>query len=156
VAAMDRGAVLRELERPRTVIALVATTFVVLVVIAALGGDGDEPGPPTGTPKEAVDVIEAFKRAIASRDFAMVCDQLYTADAREASGGDNCQSVLRQETARLKEPRLKIVSLTVGKRGAVVTVEASQAGREPAQDTIQLVREGGRFRIASAGRRARG
>jgi hypothetical protein len=123
-------------------------------IIAAVGviRGGDE-GPPevSGTPKEAVETVEAFRKALVARDFATICDQLYTTEAREAAGGDDCQSVLAQETAKLRDPRVEIVGITVTKDQALVVVRASVRGEKPVQDTLRLQREKGRLRIVSRG-----
>ena len=124
---------------------------IVIAVVTALRGNDDEPPPVSGTPKEAVEVVEAFSKALAARDFATICDELYTTEAREAAGGDDCQSVLATETAKLRSPGVKIVGLTVTRDGAAVNVQASVNGERPVADTIRLVRQEGRFKIASAG-----
>lgn len=128
----------------------IAGVIVIAVVTAIRGGD-DEVPPVSGTPKEAVEVVEAFRKALAVRDFATICDELYTTEAREAAGGDDCQSVLAQEMAKLRNPDVKIVGLTVTRDGAAVNVQASVNGERPVADTIRLVRQKGWFRIASAG-----
>jgi hypothetical protein len=143
----SRAAILRR----RTLAVLLAIGVGFGVLVAVLIGGDDSPGPVTGTPKEAVEVVDAFQSALAARDFAKVCDELYTIEAREAAGGADCQSVLAQATARLSQPRMRIVSLSVYRGGAVVSVEASEKGHRAVQDSIRLVRQRGRFRIASAG-----
>ena len=146
---------LREVLQHPLFLAAVAGVIVIAVVTALRDGD-DGPPPVSGTPKEAVEVVESFRKALVARDFATICDELYTVEAREASGGDDCQSILAQATAKLRDPQLRIVSLTVNKAGAAVIVQASVRGKRPVQDVIRLVRERGRFRIASAGPPARG
>ena len=141
---------LGEVLRHPLFLAAVAGVIVIAVVTALRDGD-DGPPPVSGTPKEAVDVVESFRKALAARDFASICDELYTTEAREAAGGDDCQSVLAQETAKLRSPEVKIVGLTVSRDGASVNVQASVNGERPVADTITLVRQKGRFRIASAG-----
>jgi hypothetical protein len=145
----DRLRIGRVLREP---LFLAAVAGVLVIVAVAVIRDGDD-GPPavSGTPKEAVDTVESFRRALAARDFATICDKLYTTEAREAAGGDDCQSVLAQETAKLREPRVEIVGLVVRGETADVTVQASVRGEKPVQDTIRLAREKGRFRIASRG-----
>ena len=145
----DRSRIGRVLREP---LFLTAVAGVIVIVVVALIRGGDD-GPPavSGTPKEAVELVERFRVALAARDFATICDQLYTTEAREAAGGDDCQSVLAQETAKLREPRVEIVGLTVRDDSAVVTVRASVRGQRPVEDTISLAREKGRFRIASRG-----
>ena len=131
---------------------LAAVAGVLALVLIAVIRDSDD-GPPavSGTPKEAVDTIEAFRRALAVRDFATICDELYTSAARAAAGGDDCQSVLAQETAKLRDPQVRIVGLTLTKDGATASVHASVRGQKPVADTIRLAREKGRFRIESRG-----
>ena len=141
---------LGEVVRHPLFLAAVAGVIVIAVVTALREGD-DGPPPVSGTPKEAVDVVESFRKALGARDFATICDELYTTEAREAAGGDDCQSVLAQETAKLRDPQVEIVGLTVTRDGATVNVQASVNGEKPVADTIRLVRQKGRFRIASAG-----
>ena len=146
------GARRRVVEAVRHPLFLTALAGVLVVAVVSLLRDGgDGPAPVSGTPREAVETVEAFRRALAARDFAAICETLYTREAREASGGDDCQSVLAQEAAKLRDPELRIVGLTVASDGATVSVRASVRGQEPVPDTIRLVRERGRFRIASAG-----
>ena len=147
---MGEGLRIRAVVRHPLFLAAVAGIVVIAVVTALREGD-DGPPPVSGTPKEAVEVVESFRKALAARDFATICDVLYTTEAREASGGDDCQSVLAQETARLRSPKMEIVGLTVTRQGADVNVQASVNGQKPVADTIRLVRQRGRFRIASAG-----
>ena len=145
----DRLRIGRVLREPLFLAAVAGV--LVIVLIAVIRDSDDGPPPVTGTPKEAVETIEAFRRALAVRDFAAICDQLYTSDARAAAGGDDCQSVLAQETAKLRDPQVRIVGLTVTGDGATVSVQASVRGERPVADTIRLEREKGRFRIASRG-----
>ena len=138
--------------RRRAIVAILAAGAALGVVAAVLIGGGDDGPPPVaGTPKEAVETVEAFDKAVASRDFARICDELYTRKARDSAGGEDCQSILAQNAAKLRGPELRIVSLTVNRAGAEVIVEATERGKKPVRDTIRLVRERGRFRIASAG-----
>jgi limonene-1,2-epoxide hydrolase len=139
---------MRRLIREPLFLTAVAGAIVIAVVGIVRAGDDGVPEV-SGTPKEAVETVEAFRKALVARDFATICDQLYTTDAREAAGGDDCQSVLAQETAKLRDPKVEIVGLTVTKDTAVVTVRASVRGEKPVQDGIRLAREKGRFRIAS-------
>jgi hypothetical protein len=140
--------------RRRSVALAVAGAVVVVVVAILLSSRGDDKPPLiSGTPAEAVAVVDAFQKALSERNFATICDHLFSARARAAAGGDNCQSVLAQAAAHLRAPRVEIRSLVVDKRHgrAQVSVVAVAGGRRPAPDVIQLVRERGRFRIASAG-----
>ena len=141
----------RVLREPLFWTALAGALIIAVVGVVRSGDDG--PADVSGTPKEAVETVEAFRRALAARDFATICDELYTTEAREAAGGDDCQSVLAQETAKLRDPKVEIVGLTVTKDQALVTVRASVRGEKPVQDTLRLQREKGRLRIVSRGAR---
>jgi hypothetical protein len=142
--------------RRRAVIALI-TAAVIAAGAALIQSAGNEGPPPvSGTPAEVVAVVDSFDKALATRDFATICDRLFTVRAREAAGGDNCQSVLTQAASRLRVPRVRITSVVLSRGGkATVGVLASTSGARPAPDVIRLVRRHGRFRIASAGVRTR-
>ena len=131
---------------------------IVLVVIAAgvlawrladQGGDG--PPKVGGTPAEVVGLVNGLQRALVSRDYQAICDSLFTQQAREAAGGDNCPSVLAQAGAKVASPTLSIRTVAVAGDQATVSVTAAAAGQRPVSDELHLLREGGRFRIASAG-----
>lgn len=130
-----------------------AAILVVVVAVVLIASGGDEGPPPVrGTAAEAVAVVEAFQRALGDRDFATICDRLFTPRARLAAGGDNCQSVLAQAATRLRTPTVQIRSVVLQRGGkAIVGVVAGASGDRPAPDVIHLVRQKGRFRIASAG-----
>ena len=127
--------------------------MVLAIAVALIEGGGTKKTPTvSGTPAPAVAVVEAFQRALASRDFATICDGLFSKRARAAAGGDNCQSVLAQATARVHNPSVQIKSVVLSRGGAAaVGVLAGTATERPAPDIIRLVRQRGRFRIASAG-----
>ena len=134
--------------------ALVAAA--VAALLALQDGGGDEPPPVRGTPAEAVGVVQAFAHALATRDFATICDSLYSRRARAAAGGDDCQSVLAQASVRVRRPTVRITSVVLSRGGrAEVGVVAGTASDRPSPDVIRLVRQRGRFRIASAGNPAR-
>jgi hypothetical protein len=147
-----RGLPRRAIARRRA-IAVAAAIVVVVVAVAVIESGGDDGPPPVrGTAAEAVAVVEAFQRALGARDFATICDRLFTRRARDAAGGDNCQSVLAQAATRLRTPTVEIRSVVLSRGGrATVGVVAGTSGERPAPDVIHLVRQRGRFRIASAG-----
>jgi hypothetical protein len=131
---------------------LVALVAVVLALVLVLdGGGGNESGPAAGDARAAVATVQAFERAIADRDFAGICDRLFTVDARDASGGGNCQSVLAQNASRIRKPKVRITSVVLRGNAATVAVVAQVAGGPPVSDVIRLVRTQGAYRISSAG-----
>jgi hypothetical protein len=147
----------RAVTRRPALLALVVVIAIAAAIALLTGGDDDGPQPVSGTPAEAVAVVEEFSRAIDTRDFAAVCDRLFTPRARAAAGGDNCQSVLAQAAARLRTPTVRITSVVLERGGrATVGVTAGVAGERPVPDLIRLERRKGRFRIASVGDVTRG
>ena len=116
-----------------------------------IGGGDAEPPPVSGAPKQVVATIMEFERALAEGDFATICGNLFTLEAREAAGGDRCPSVLQDTAGGLREPDVRIVRINVRGNTAVVTVRARVAGGEPVTDTIRLLRQEGRYKIVSAG-----
>jgi hypothetical protein len=105
----------------------------------------------TGAAKDVVSTVLQFQAALAGRDWATICNRLYTSKARTAAGGSRCQTTLAQSAGGLRDPRVRILSVVVRGQAATVTVSASVNGKRPVTDAIQLKREGGRYRIASAG-----
>jgi hypothetical protein len=152
---MGRGPRLGIARRRAVVVAAVAVALAVGVTLLEAGRDR-RPPPVGGTAAEAVAVVDAFQGALTTRDFAAVCDRLFTSRAREAAGGDNCQSVLTEAATRLPTPEVQIKSVVLSRNGtASVGVVASTNGRRGAPDVIRLERQSGHFRIASAGDPAR-
>ena len=140
-------------KRRRTVAlgALAALAVVVIaVLVARLSGREDTPQV-SGAAKDVVATVMQFETALANRDWADICTRLYSSGARAAAGGARCPTTLAQSAGGLRDPRVKIVSVVVRGEAATVTVSASVNGKPPVTDAIQLVREGGKFRIASAG-----
>ena len=149
--AVGRGRIVRR--RPIGIAAVVAAVALAVGVgLIETGRGRDRPPPVAGTAAEAVSVVDAFQRALTTRDFAGICDRIFTARARAAAGGDNCQFVLAQAAVRLRAPTVEIRSVVLSKTGAAtVGVVAGTAGGRAGPDVIRLKRERGRFRIASAG-----
>jgi hypothetical protein len=122
----------------------------IAVAAAKLSGRDDTPQV-SGAAKDVVATVMQFESALANRDWAGICNRLYTSRAKAAAGGAHCATTLAQSAGTLRDPRVTILSVIVRGEAATVTVRASVNGRPPVTDAIMLVREDGRFRIASAG-----
>jgi hypothetical protein len=133
----------------RAALAVLAVGAIALLV-ARLSGRQDTPAV-SGDAEDVVNTVMQFETALANRDWPDVCTRLYSSRARAAAGGARCPTTLAQSAGGLRDPRVKILSVVVRGQAATVTVAASVNGKPPVTDAIQLVREGGRFRIASAG-----
>jgi hypothetical protein len=120
------------------------------------GGQVKDPEPPPPAVSEATDQVAAtlaqFQRALAQGDFATICGNLFSVEAREAAGGDRCPSVLADTAGGLRDPKVQIVSITHRGNTATAVVRARVGSAPPVTDTIRLVRQGGRYRIVSAGK----
>jgi hypothetical protein len=149
---------LRQVVVRRPVASAVVAVLAIVIVVGVVTSGGEEPPPPVrGTPAEVVGTVQQFSRAIATRDYATICDRLFTRRARAAAGGDNCQSVLAQAAARLRSPAVRITTVVLERGGrATVGVTAALAGETPVADLIHLERAQGRFRIDSVGNAAGG
>jgi hypothetical protein len=138
----------------RRTVALAALAFVAVavaaVLVALLSGRQDTPSV-SGAAEEVVTTVRQFESALAGRDWAGICDRLYTSRARAAAGGAHCPSALAQSAGGLRDPRVRIVSVVVRGQAATVTVAASVNGKAPVTDAIELQREDGVYRIESAG-----
>jgi hypothetical protein len=120
-------------------------------------GSQNEPEPPRAVgeaTRQVAGTLMQFERALADGDFATICGNLYTTEAREAAGGDRCPSVLQDTAGGLRNPNVQIVSITVRGKTATAVVRATVAGSPPVTDTIRLVKQAGRYKIVSAGKEA--
>ena len=124
-----------------------------------LNGNAPENEPPRSVgqaTRQVAGTLQQFEKALAEGDFATICGNLFTIEAREAAGGDRCPSVLQDTAGGLRDPKVQIVSITVRGQTATAIVRATVAGSPPVTDTIRLIKQGGRYRIVSAGREATG
>jgi hypothetical protein len=140
----------RRRRRLYTLLAAAVAVILAVVLIVRGGGDDDSGGAKVDA-RAAVATVEAFQRAIADRDYATICDKLFTDDAREAAGGANCPSVLAQNSSRIRNPKVEITSVLLRGNTASVAVTASVRGGPAVRDTIRLVRDKSGYRISSAG-----
>ena len=134
------------------------------VAAAFLGGgklndDATENQPPRAVgeaTRQVATTLQQFEKALAEGDFATICGNLFTVEAREAAGGDRCPSVLQDTAGGLRNPQVQIVSITVRGNTATAVVRATVANGPPVTDTIRLVKQDERYKIVSAGKEATG
>jgi hypothetical protein len=112
----------------------------------SLGAD-DEPQPVSGVPKEIAATVERLGQAIADRDFAEVCQKLFTAAARKRAGGAECAAQLRSAGEDVERPTIEIRGIDVKGGRAVVKVATEAEGQARVIDTLELRREGGRWLV---------
>jgi hypothetical protein len=129
----------------------VATRPLLLALAAcALTGCGDS-GP---TDEERVRATLAeFQRATEAGDYKALCDRIL---APELIGtveqiGLPCEVALEKGFEDVEDPRLTVGAIEVREDRASAEVRSSAAGESPSQDTVELVRIGEGWRIASLG-----
>jgi Putative lumazine-binding len=116
----------------------------------SLGGD-DEAKPASGAPAQVAATVDRLERAVAERDFATVCDQLFTAKARQRAGGDECARQLRSAAEGVEQPSIEIEAIDVEGNRATVAIQTEAEGQARVSDELQLRREGGRWLVEALG-----
>jgi hypothetical protein len=127
----------------------VATRPLLLVLAAcALAGCGDS-GPSDEQQIRAT--LAEFGRATAARDYQALCDRVFAPQLIETVKqiGLPCEVALKKGFEDVRDPRLSVGAVTVEDDRATAEVRSSAAGEAPSQDTVELVRVGDRWRIAS-------
>jgi hypothetical protein len=112
----------------------------------SLGGD-DDPKPASGAAAQVAATVDRLERAVADGDFSMICNQLFTANARQRAGGDDCVRQLRSAAEGLKRPRIEIERIEVKDNRAVARVRTEAEGQALVSDELALRREGGRWLV---------
>ena len=138
----------------RGIIGAVAALAGVLLVAMLVGGsrDSDEdPEPITGRSKQVADVVTRLERATRGRRFDVVCEDLFTRAARTRAGGRNCVRLLRSTAKDVRRPRIRLLSVRIDGNRAEARVRTLAEGQTAVEETIDFLRERGRYRIASLG-----
>jgi hypothetical protein len=127
-----------------------------LLALAALAGCslGDEgrPRQATGAAREVEAVVERLERAVAAGDWAAICNELFTPDARRRAGGADCQRLLRSDAAGVRAPRIELVSIELERGRALARVRSRARGQPPLGDTIELRRTEDGYRVQALSR----
>jgi hypothetical protein len=123
-----------------------ATLAILAPVGCSIGAD-EEPKPASGPPAAVAGAVERLERAIASKDFSAVCDELFTATARRRSGGDECAAQLRSAAEGVRRPSIDVHRITVAGDSATVEVTTRAEGQARVRDELRMRRVGGRWRV---------
>ena len=122
--------------------------LLVLVAACALAGCGDS-GP---TDEQRIrTTLSEFQRATAARDYRALCDRILAPKLIETVKqiGLPCEAALEKGIGNVEDPRLTVGAVEVHDDTATAEVRSSAAGESPSQDTVELVRIGAGWRIAS-------
>ena len=119
----------------------------VLAVSGAFAGCGAGPS----DTDQVHDVVEAFGKASAAKDYQRLCDDLLAPKlvSDVESAGLPCEAALKQGLGSVSAPTLTIGEIKVSGDSATADVQSSAKGEKPSRDTLQLVRVNDSWRIAS-------
>ena len=112
----------------------------------SIGADS-EPRQVSGVPKEVAATVDRLERAIADRDFAEVCDRLFTSAARKRAGGSECAEQVSAAAEGVRRPVIVIRGIEVTGDRATVKVATTAEGQARLIDTLRLRREDGRWLV---------
>ena len=129
----------------------VATRPLLLALAACLLVGCADDGPSDEAQVRAT--LERFQRATEARDYRSLCGEILAPELVESVKriGVSCEVALEKGFEDLRDPRLAIGSISVRGDSASARVRSSAAGQDPSDDTIELVRVDGDWRIASLG-----
>jgi hypothetical protein len=111
-----------------------------------LGAD-EEAEPVRGAARDIAGLVERLERATAERDFATVCEDLFTAAARERAGGEDCERLTRSAAEDVARPRIEMTAIEIQADRARVEVMTHAAGQARVPAVIELRREAGEWRV---------
>src|SRR5829696_1563059 len=97
--------------------------------------------------------LAEFQRATAAEDYTALCDRVLAAklvDTVEQIGLP-CETALAKGFEDVRDPRISVGTVTIEGDTATAQVRSSAAGQEPSEDTVELVRVGDGWRVASLG-----
>jgi hypothetical protein len=97
--------------------------------------------------------VTTFARSVEAKDYKTICDRVLAPKLIEEVEqiGLPCEVALEKGFEDVRDPRLTVGAITVTEDGATAQVRSSAAGQTPSEDTLELVRVGDGWRIASLG-----
>jgi hypothetical protein len=123
---------------------------VAVISSGCLGGD-EETQPAGGAPREIAEVVQRLEQGVAERDFATVCEDVFTAAARERAGGEDCEAEIRSDAGDLARPSLEMRAIEVKADSARVEVTTRASGQPELPEVLELRREDGEWRVEALG-----
>jgi hypothetical protein len=128
---------------PRSVLALTLA----VALSAGAAGCGKEESDET----QVRDTLQRFAAATSAKDFQTLCDDLFAKELVEKiRQAVACELALKNSSlGEAKRPRLEILGVRVKGQKANADVRSSAANQPPSQDTVELIREDGEWRIIS-------
>jgi hypothetical protein len=97
--------------------------------------------------QQVADAVAALQHDLGTRNYKDLCEQVFSSQARQQAGGVSCPTILARESQGIRNPKIEIQRIDVNATGAVARVMTSADGQAKVPETIQLVRENGRYRV---------
>ena len=121
----------------------VAVALVAVAGLSACGGDSDD--------DQVRAVVERFADAGAKQDYQRICDELITPalSKKVEEIGLPCEVAFRQGLKDVKKPTLTVRSVKVDGDKALVGVHSTALNQQPSDDTVEVVKVDGEWRISS-------
>ncbi len=126
-------------------------TIVMLAPSGCSLGADEEPKRISGEAAQVALTVKRLERAVEQKDYATICQQLFTARARERAGGEECTRQLRSAAEGVEQPRIEIERIDLKKDRATVKVRTEAEGQARVSDELQLRRQGGRWLVEALG-----
>jgi hypothetical protein len=129
-------------------------TLALLGALVALSGCGADTEDGGGTPDATTEVratVARFGVATRQHDWQTICDDLLSATlvTKIEDVGLPCETAIEKGLGDVRNPTLEITDVSLAGVRALVSIHTTAAGQEASDDALQLVKEGGAWRIAS-------
>jgi hypothetical protein len=128
----------------------VAPRPLLLLALCVLVGCGDS-GP--SEEEQIRGALSEFGRATGERDYGALCERILAPKLVETVEriGLPCEQALAKGFEDVRAPQISVGDVTVDGTTATAQVRSSAAGQEPSEDTVDLIKVGDAWRIASLG-----
>jgi hypothetical protein len=126
-------------------------TIVMLAPSGCSLGADEEPKRVSGEAAQVAVTVKRLERAVERKDFDTICEQLFTAPARERAGGEECTRQLRSAAEGVEGPSIEIERIDLSKDRATVRVRTDAEGQARVTDELELRRQGGRWLVEALG-----
>jgi len=121
--------------------------FAAILTLAACGGKEK----PTQAVRKSV---ERFGKAVAAHDYQEICDNLLAGELIHVleERGIPCELALKTGLGETKDAKIAIKTIAVNGDRALVGVRSTAANQPPSDDTLNLVKEHGKWKVSSLAR----
>ena len=124
--------------------------LVLLALLCAAAGCGDS-GPSDEEQVRAT--LAELGRATTAKDYQALCDKVFAKSLTDklSQVGLPCEVAMQQSFEDVQDPRLTVGKITIDEDTAKAEVRTSASGQAPSQDTVELRRADGEWRVSSLG-----